>query len=47
MSNMLPGAVGEVSLTLWFLPKGVNVQRWGEQETSAERRRDDPFPLNT
>jgi len=29
--NMLPGAVGELSLTLWLLMKGVNVQRWNEQ----------------
>jgi hypothetical protein len=29
--NMLPGAVGELSLTLWLLIKGVNVQRWNEQ----------------
>jgi hypothetical protein len=30
--NMLPGAVGEISLTLWLLVKGVSVQRWNEQE---------------
>ena len=29
--NMLPGAVGELSLTFWLLVKGVNVQRWNEQ----------------
>jgi len=29
--NMLPGAVGELSLTLWLLIKGVNVPRWEEQ----------------
>ena len=29
--NMLPGAVGELSLTLWLLVKGVNAQRWSEQ----------------
>src|SRR5687767_12438575 len=29
--NMLPGAVGELSLTLWLLIKGVNVPRWQEQ----------------
>ena len=28
--NMLPGAVGELSLTFWLLAKGVNVQRWNE-----------------
>jgi hypothetical protein len=29
--NMLPGAIGELSLTLWLLIKGVNVERWNEQ----------------
>jgi hypothetical protein len=29
--NMMPGALGEVSLALWLLIKGVNVQRWQEQ----------------
>ena len=29
--NMLPGAVGELSLTLWLLIKGVDVQQWREQ----------------
>ena len=29
--NMMPGAIGELSLTLWLLVKGVNVQRWKEQ----------------
>jgi hypothetical protein len=29
--NMMPGALGEVSLALWLLIKGVNVQRWWEQ----------------
>jgi hypothetical protein len=29
--NMMPGAIGELSLTLWLLVKGVNVQRWNEQ----------------
>jgi hypothetical protein len=28
---MLPGAVGELTLTLWLIVKGVNVQRWNEQ----------------
>jgi hypothetical protein len=28
--NMLPGAIGELSLTTWLLVKGVNVQRWNE-----------------
>jgi hypothetical protein len=30
--NMLPGAVGELSLTLWLLIKGVNIQRWNAAE---------------
>ena len=33
--NMLPGAIGELSLTLWLLIKGVNVQRWKEQRDTA------------
>ena len=33
--NMLPGAVGELSLTLWLLVKGVNVQRWNEVATAT------------
>jgi hypothetical protein len=44
--NMIPGGIGELSLTLWLLVKGVNVQRWREQETGAGTRRD-PVPLNT
>lgn len=31
---MLPGAIGELSLTLWLLVKGVDVQRWNEQARS-------------
>ena len=33
--NMMPGAIGELSLTLWLLVKGVNVQRWNEQASSV------------
>lgn len=33
--NMLPGAVGELSLTLWLLVKGVNVARWQEQASAG------------
>jgi hypothetical protein len=29
--NMLPGGIGELSLTLWLLIRGVNVPRWREQ----------------
>jgi Domain of unknown function (DUF4386) len=29
--NMLPGGIGELSLTLWLLIRGVNVPRWKEQ----------------
>jgi hypothetical protein len=36
--NMLPGAVGELSLTLWLLVKGVNVPMWNEQaKTNTDR----------
>jgi hypothetical protein len=34
--NMMPGALGELSLALWLLVKGVNVQRWNE--TAREQR---------
>jgi hypothetical protein len=33
--NMLPGAIGELSLTLWLLIKGVNVPRWQAQAAVA------------
>jgi hypothetical protein len=33
--NMLPGVLGEVSLTLWLLMIGVNVQRWKDQASAA------------
>jgi hypothetical protein len=33
--NMIPGGVGELSLTLWLLVKGVDVQRWKEQAGGA------------
>jgi hypothetical protein len=29
--NVIPGSLGEISLTLWLLVKGVHVQRWNEQ----------------
>jgi uncharacterized protein DUF4386 len=34
--NMIPGAIGELSLTFWLLAKGVNVQRWNEQASLAQ-----------
>jgi hypothetical protein len=34
--NLMPGALGEVSLALWLLIKGVNVQRWREQDNPCE-----------
>jgi hypothetical protein len=33
--NMLPGVLGELSLTLWLIVIGVNVQRWTEQASAA------------
>jgi hypothetical protein len=33
--NMMPGAIGELSLTLWLIVKGVNAQRWNEQSSAA------------
>lgn len=33
--NIMPGAIGELCLTLWLLIKGVNVQRWNEQATGG------------
>lgn len=43
--NMMPGAFGEVSLALWLLLKGVNVQRWNEQEINPATPAD-PVPQN-
>jgi hypothetical protein len=42
--NMMPGGIGELSLTLWLLFRGVNVQRWKEQAsaTAAAERSDSP-----
>ena len=36
--NLAPGILGQVSLTLWLLVMGVNVQRWKEQAKSDARR---------
>jgi hypothetical protein len=33
------GALGELSLMLWLIVFGVNVQRWKEQASAAEERR--------
>ena len=35
--NMMPGAIGELSLTLWLIVKGVNVARWNELATEECR----------
>ena len=34
---MLPAGVAEISLTLWLIIVGVNVQRWEEQASAAEK----------
>jgi hypothetical protein len=34
---MAPGILGELSLSLWLLVMGVNVQRWKEQGGAAGR----------
>jgi len=33
--NMIPGGIGELTLTLWLLSRGVNAQRWREQATAG------------
>jgi hypothetical protein len=33
--NMMVSGIGELSFTLWLLVKGVDVQRWKEQASSA------------
>ena len=34
--NMIPGAIGEWSLTIWLLVKGVDQQRWEEHCAATE-----------
>jgi len=36
--NMAAGLLGEGSVMLWLLAISVNVQRWKEQTSVAERR---------
>jgi len=36
--NMVPGILGEGSLTLWLLVIGANVPRWEERASAAEER---------
>src|SRR5207302_1128298 len=38
---LVPAFIGEVSLCLWLLVKGVNVQRWKEQASAAGEWRAD------
>ena len=37
--NLVSGLLGDVSVFLWFLVMGVNVQRWKEQAGAAEEWR--------
>lgn len=36
--NLLPGIVGELSLTLWLITVGVNEERWRERADRAAER---------
>lgn len=36
--NLMPGGIGELSLTLWLLVKGVNDERWWKQAASEEAK---------
>ncbi len=44
---LIPGIVGEASLSLWLLVKGVNVERWSEHAGAAGGRRSHPLATNT
>jgi Domain of unknown function (DUF4386) len=37
--NLAPGAIGQVSLTVWLLVIGVNPERWKEQASAVEEPR--------
>jgi hypothetical protein len=36
--NLIPGTLGETTMTLWLLLKGVNVERWKEQANASLRK---------
>jgi hypothetical protein len=41
--NMVPGLLGEGSLTLWLLAMGVDAERWKDKASAVETRRGSPL----